>query len=140
MNLVKINGGNPNILATHDIGEEVKYDNNFKEHKDKRGIISRVDCDSIKFNVMTTKSGYYRGGEIHPNSQFNMVLSGRIDIFYLVDGKNIWQQVMPNTLVIIEPYIPHLFYFVEDSVMLEWWDGPMTGWYYPDFRKYVKYE
>lgn len=36
------------------------------------------------------------------------------------------------------PRTPHMFEFLEDSYLLEWWDDEFKAWYYKPYRDVIK--
>ena len=43
-------------------------------------------------------------------------------------------------LVVIPPHIPHLFHFVNRTVMAEWWERPFEARYYIPYRTVVEHQ
>lgn len=111
-------------------------DNSFQS--DKRGEIRRFDVNGVKFNVLFTKAGALRSGDVHPIKQFDIVFSGEVEITIRKDDKDITTKKGPNDFIVIEPNTPHLFRFTKDTVMMEWWDGPFQVEYYQPYRKFVE--
>lgn len=107
-------------------------------HVDVRGEIHRHDLQDVKFNSLFTKKGAYRSGDVHPVKQFDLLLSGKVSITFRENEQDVVRTFGPNELIVIPPNIPHLFYFEEDTVMLEWWDGVFEVSYYEPYRKFVK--
>ena len=106
--------------------------------RDSRGSIHRMEIGGQKFNVLYTKAGSYRSGDWHPHRQFDVVISGRADVqlrHVVGDGSRL---LCPGGQLVIRPNTPHLFYFPEDTVMIEWWDGPLVVNYYEPWRKIVE--
>jgi hypothetical protein len=44
----------------------------------------------------------------------------------------------PSQYLAIPPYVPHVFEFLEDTVIAEWWDRPFHSWFYQPYRKIVE--
>lgn len=106
--------------------------------KDGRGEIRRFDINGAKFNIIYTKAGALRSGDVHPNKQFDIILSGEVEITIKKEDKDLMIKKVSNEFVMIEPEVPHLFKFIKDTVMIEWWDGPFQVKYYEPYRKYVE--
>lgn len=106
-------------------------------YKDIRGRIERMDFKGVKFNIIETKKGFMRSGDLHKNIQFDLILSGKIELWVLV--KDITEKTIigPNQYVVLNPHVPHLFNFIEDTVMIEWWDGPFEAWFYKPYRDII---
>ncbi len=109
-----------------------------KFNEDVRGALYRVKVGGFGFNVVYTKTGGIRSGEIHPNTQFDLVLKGEFEIWTVEQGRIVKRRYKENDFFIIPKNTPHLFKCLKDSIMLEWWDGPFKVEYYAPFRKYVE--
>jgi dTDP-4-dehydrorhamnose 3,5-epimerase-like enzyme len=107
-------------------------------HKDFRGEIRRFDIGGAKFNVLSSKSGTFRGGDYHPVTQYGLVLKGKFEITLRKGEKDEVVKKGPNELIVIPPNIPHLYKSLTDSVFIEWWDGPFEAEYYEPYRKFMK--
>jgi len=93
-----------------------------------------------RINLLYTKAGVMRSGDIHRHSQRDFVFTGRVRVWTLdeKDGTTTnKREYGPNEYIEIPPYVPHLFEFVDDTVMAEWWDGPFEAWFYEPYRKIV---
>ncbi len=106
-------------------------------YKDGRGEIRRLELEGVKFNTLFTKKGVYRSGDYHSATQFDLVLKGIVEITMFKDGKDVTITKRDNESIVIPPNVPHLFYFPEDTVMLEWWDKPFEAQFYEPYRKRV---
>jgi mannose-6-phosphate isomerase-like protein (cupin superfamily) len=107
------------------------------KHTDARGTIHRLDIDGFKVNLLSTKKGFMRSGDLHKNVQFDFILSGKVELWLRKDGKDEKIVYGPNSFITIPPGVPHLFNFLEDTVMAEWWDGPFKAWYYKPYRDII---
>lgn len=106
-------------------------------HVDSRGEIRRIEMNGVRCNLLFTRSGHMRSGDFHSNNQFDIVLSGRAELITIEGSHEVARSIGSNSGVIIKPYIPHLFIFNEDTVMLEWWDGPFSCWYWKPLREII---
>ncbi|MFA4941888.1 MAG: hypothetical protein WC582_04870 [Patescibacteria group bacterium] len=107
-------------------------------HKDIRGEIRRNDFCGAKFNVLSTKAGYFRSGDFHPNIQYDVILKGKFRLTMRKGNKDIVSIKGENEFIEIPPNTPHLFEAITDTVMLEWWSGPFEVGYYEPYRKFVE--
>jgi len=105
--------------------------------EDIRGKIERIDFKGTKFNIIGTKKGFMRSGDLHKNTQFDLILSGKIELWVLTEDITEKTIVYPNQYVVLKPHVPHLFNFLEDTVMIEWWDGPFEAWFYKPYRDII---
>ena len=104
---------------------------------DIRGTIQRLDLGGKKLNVLFTKAGFMRSGDLHQNTQFDFIFSGKIELWLRKDEKDEKIVYGPNSFIEIPPDVPHLFNFLEDTLMSEWWDGPFEAWYYKPYRDII---
>lgn len=106
-------------------------------YTDVRGSIHRVEVEGIKVNILFTKAGFMRSGDLHKNRQLDVILSGEIELWLRKGDEDVKKRVGPNELIDIPPHTPHLFNFLEDTVMIEWWEGPFEAWYYRPYREAI---
>ncbi|VVB69782.1 Uncharacterised protein [uncultured archaeon] len=55
-----------------------------------------------------------------------------------IDEKDVVSIKGPNELIIIPANVPHLFKALTDTVMIEWWDGPLEVNYYTPYRQLIE--
>ena len=93
-----------------------------------------------RYNILCTKAGAMRSGDLHRASQHDFVLDGRVRVRGLQpDGSTSIHEYGPHSYVRIPPYTPHIFEFVQDTVMAEWWDtDEFCAWYYRPYREWVE--
>lgn len=109
-------------------------------HEDFRGIINRHQLDGFRFNVLTTKKGGLRSGDVHPHPQYDLVLKGEFEVTMKIDGRDVVKVYGPNEFIVIPPKVPHLFRALTDTVMIEYWEGgglPVVEYYQP-YRKLIE--
>jgi hypothetical protein len=66
-----------------------------------------------------------------------VLLSGKVELWTLQGGKTVKQVISPHTFIVINPHVPHLFNFLENTVMLEWWDKPFEAFFYKPYRDII---
>ena len=109
-------------------------------YEDSRGSIRRLNINGTKFNIIETKKGFMRSGDLHKNTQHDLILSGEVELWLCYDGVTEKKKIGPNQYIIINPHIPHLFKFLKDTIMIEWWDGPFEAWFYSPYRNIINKE
>lgn len=107
-------------------------------HEDKRGKIFKVRIGKINFNVMTRKKGTLMSGDYHPHNQFDVVLKGSVKITLKKEKEEEEIVKKANEFIKIPSGIPHMFEALEDTILLEWWDGPYEQKIYKPYRKIVE--
>jgi hypothetical protein len=97
-----------------------------------------LDC---YVNVMYSKKGAYRSGDLHKCDQINALVSGSAILTTLEKGAERKKYMQPGEAVTTPAGVPHLFHFRADSIMTEYWVHAGNGslcefqaWYYKPFR------
>ena len=106
-------------------------------YTDTRGAIEHHLCNGVRYNTLTSKAGTYRSGDIHHNVQYDVVLQGSVTVTTRHGGEDWKQTAVAGDRIMIPANVPHLFYFEEDTVMVEWWDGPFAAEYFRLYRDIV---
>lgn len=107
--------------------------------RDARGEIHNFVIGPQRLNLLHTKAGVMRSGDIHKDTQHDFVFRGKVNVWTLTPNGSTAKKVYgPNEYIAIPPYTPHVFEFLEDSVIAEWWDGPFQAWFYEPYRKVVQ--
>ncbi len=107
---------------------------------DIRGEIHNVKVNGrYRINILHTKAGYLRSGDLHPNEQCDFVFSGKVRVWTLAeDGSTIKTTYGERSFISIPRAVPHVFEFVEDTVMAEWWEPQgFQAWFYGPYRDIV---
>jgi hypothetical protein len=106
---------------------------------DERGEIHNFQIGERRLNLLHTKSGVMRSGDLHKDYQHDFVFSGAVEVWCLEkDGSTQKRVYRENQYIRIPPFVPHVFHFLEDTVLAEWWDGPFHAWFYKPYRKIVE--
>jgi hypothetical protein len=106
-------------------------------HEDIRGAVHNLQIGGFRFNVLVSRSGVLRSGDVHPCRQFDMIFQGRVQVTTREEGRDVDRMYNSGELVVIPAHIPHIFAFREDTVMAEWWDGAFDAQYYRLYRQRV---
>ena len=106
---------------------------------DERGEIHNIKANDRRVNILYTRAGYLRSGDLHPNDQLDFVFSGRVRIWTLQsDGTTRITTHGKNDFIRIPRAVPHVFEFVEDTVLAEWWEPQgFQAWFYKPYRDIV---
>eukprot|EP00563_Minutocellus_polymorphus_P020483 CAMPEP_0197716410 /NCGR_PEP_ID=MMETSP1434-20131217/1306_1 /TAXON_ID=265543 /ORGANISM="Minutocellus polymorphus, Strain CCMP3303" /LENGTH=260 /DNA_ID=CAMNT_0043300767 /DNA_START=1362 /DNA_END=2144 /DNA_ORIENTATION=- len=99
-----------------------------------------------RINILYTQRGVMRSGDIHSNFQCDFVFAGSVEVWTLQkDGSTKKVVYGPKQYIEIPPFTPHIFHFVADAVMAEWWEGRGNGssskfraWFYSPYRSLVE--
>jgi hypothetical protein len=105
--------------------------------KDARGEIHNLMIGGARFNVLVSRAGTMRSGDVHRWPQLDLIFSGLVRLTTREGGKDVVRSYGSGDKIVIPPNIPHLFEFVNDTVMAEWWTGPFEARYYRPYRQRV---
>jgi hypothetical protein len=103
-------------------------------YMDDRGEIHRIRVHAKRLNLLFSKKNVMRSGYIHPTRSCGYVVSGKVQIWTLSEhgtDKTVYEADQPY---FTPPYTPHILHFLEDSVILEYWDGDFSCYYYHPYR------
>jgi mannose-6-phosphate isomerase-like protein (cupin superfamily) len=110
-----------------------------KSHEDERGAIFKLMMDGEHVtNILFTKAGYLRAGDLHPHDQFDFVLCGEVEITRKEDLVELFCSIKPNEVLKIPAGQPHIFRSETDSLVIERWNGPFECTYYKPYRDRVE--
>jgi hypothetical protein len=108
-------------------------------YQDARGEIHNFCLGNRRINLLYTRQGVKRSGDLHPTTQHDFVFCGLVQVWTLQkDGTTRKTVYAANQYIAIPPYVPHVFEFLEDSVVAEWWDdNQFYAWFYRPYRAIV---
>ncbi len=95
----------------------------------------KVPLENTTVLNIFTKAWKYRWGKSYSEEKFFTIISGSVEVTV-----NIWDKDMKNTyspwlIFNIPAYIPNLFYFPEDTEMLEWFNKDVEIEKFERFRE-----
>ena len=105
---------------------------------DNRGEVQNLAVGQHRVNLLFTRNGAMRSGDVHRVAQHDALIRGSVCVWTLQrDGTTHRHTYTAPALITIPPYVPHVFEFLDDTVLAEWWDGPFEAWYYHPYRAKV---
>ena len=107
-------------------------------HEDVRGRIFKVIIDGFEFYVLETRKGYARGGHSHTVDSYIVVLRGRLEYRAMVGGREVVRTVGVGDVIFTEKDVPTILTALEDSVMIQWLEGPLVTVNYELYRRIVR--
>jgi len=109
-------------------------------YKDERGEIHNLQVGTSRINLLFSRKGVMRSGDIHQNTQHDFVFSGRVEVWRLSTQQGTIKTIhQAYEYIQIDPFVPHIFHFLEDTVMAEWWEPQgFYAWFYEPYRKLVQ--
>jgi hypothetical protein len=103
--------------------------------KDKRGFMELFNFLGKDFYFAFTRKGFGRGGEYHPITQYNSVISGKMMFRMIIDGEDETKILISGQSIVIPANIAHVAIAMEDSITVEWHSGKL-----PPFEQKKIYE
>jgi len=76
------------------------------------------------FSVLLTYAGGRRGNHVHPNNQSTILLAGKAKYVIKRGDKLVTVQLEPGKRLDVEAGVPHVLLAEEETLTIEWWDGP----------------
>ena len=106
---------------------------------DDRGTIDRLRVGGHRINLLSSKASVMRSGYLHPETKYDFVISGMVEVWVLTNDGTDKKVYHPHEYFEIPSYTPHALHFLEDSVIAEWWNQPNESrcWYYHPYRNIV---
>lgn len=140
-------------------------------HEDDGVVVSSSASRTLYVNVLFTRAGHFRSGDIHRCHQVNQIVAGRARVTMVHAGKqkaggrgwwSWWRwwgpqgddghaeavtELVTGDQIVISPHVPHLFEFVEDTLMTESWvhgenrtQCAFQAWFYQPLRRRIPEE
>lgn len=106
---------------------------------DDRGDIHRLRVGHQRINLLFSKASVMRSGYLHPHTMEHVVISGKVEVWTLTKSGTVKTIYTNKQAFQIDPWTPHILYFLEDSVVAEWWGAgtEFQCYYYHPFRKII---
>jgi hypothetical protein len=101
---------------------------------DCRGEIHKLELAGAKVNLIYSDKGTLRGGDVHPNTQYGAILTGRVSI----ETPFCLRFYGPGDTILIPAGVPHLYHYHLPTVQLEWWSGEFSAFYHKPYRDQVE--
>ncbi|GAX23010.1 hypothetical protein FisN_15Hh092 [Fistulifera solaris] len=105
---------------------------------DDRGEIHRFRVGGTRINMLFSKKDVMRSGYLHNHKTFTFVVKGNVELWLLEQEGTTKTVYGAGTFFQIDPFYPHILHFLEDSLILEYWEGQFQCWYYHPYRRLVQ--
>lgn len=108
---------------------------------DARGNLCILEWRGQEVLLFSINKGYSRGGDYHKSRQHDVVLAGRVECRFkrhIESQGEVVKTLNPGEVISFEAGSPHMFTALEDSLMVEWLEGPFEKEMYPPYRKIVE--
>ena len=105
---------------------------------DDRGDIHRLRVGGKRINLLSSCKGVMRSGYLHPHTLHDTVIAGKVEVWTLTQTGTVKTVYNEKDHFSVPPYVPHILYFLDDSILAEWWDtDDFQCWYYHPYRKII---
>ena len=113
---------------------------------DDRGSIHRLRIGHERVNLLASCKDSMRSGYLHNVLTHDFVISGKVQVWTLAEQGTEKKEYGPLQYFTIDPYVPHILFYLEDTNMVEWYQkssaDDSTGsqfklWYYHPYRNIV---
>jgi len=127
----------PNVTQPQTINKPIPAPSIFI---DVRGEIHNILAGNKRINILYSKAGVMRSGDIHCNTQHDFLFEGSVQVWFLEkNGSTTKKTYGAYEYIRVPPLVPHVFYFLQDSVMAEWWEPePFEAYFYTPYRQVVE--
>jgi hypothetical protein len=94
-------------------------------------------------NLIFTRAGHLRSGDIHRCEQLNHVVFGALRLTQRLRGRDVTTRHTSGDVMLIPPHVPHLYAFELDTLMTEAWRTPrgepceFRAWLYAPYRERI---
>jgi hypothetical protein len=88
-------------------------------HEDERGCLYVLTYNGNEVLVVTTNTGFSRGGDLHDDTQYNIILDGEVEWRWLLNGKEVKKVFKKNCIIETAPNVPHMMVANTQTVMIE---------------------
>lgn len=106
--------------------------------RDDRGEIHRMRVGGKRVNLLFSKKDVMRSGYLVLSKTVHFMVSGKVEVWNLTSDGTEKIIYGAHDSFYVEPYVPHILHFLEDTVLLEFWEGPFQCWYYHPYRRLVQ--
>ena len=106
---------------------------------DDRGEIHRLRVGGKRLNLLFSKANVMRSGYLHPNYTKDYIISGQVEVWTLTPTNTEKKIYQTGEYFCVDPYVPHILHFLQDSIVLEWNEpGQFRCWYYHPYRRIIE--
>jgi hypothetical protein len=94
-------------------------------------------------NVLFTRKGFRRSGDLHQDRQVNHIITGAVMLTQRIGGMDLTTEHRSLETIVLPAHTPHLYYFLEDTLMTEYWvdeQGNLAefkAWLYTPYRDLI---
>jgi hypothetical protein len=101
----------------------------------KQGSLEEVTLLNTKVYLIFTRAWNYRGGKIYDVEKKFTLANWKVTLTTCENGQDVSKEYLPWEIITIPAWIPNIFYFGEDSEMIEWFSKEATSTYFERYKK-----
>ena len=114
--------------------------------EDSRGSYERRcfgKAPEVCVNILFTRKGFLRSGDLHADRQVNHIITGAVKLTQRVGNRDVSSTHYKLETVVLPAYTPHLYEFLEDTLMTEYWIdakgdlAPFKAWLFTPYRDLI---
>jgi hypothetical protein len=91
---------------------------------DDRGTIHRLRIGHQRINLLYSQKECMRSGYLNSVKTHDFIVSGKVELWTLSEKGTVKTIYGPRQYFSVAAYVPHILYFLEDTNLVEWYDGP----------------
>jgi len=133
--------GTPSMVLRDSNGLVRPGEGTTASYRDGRGLIQKTSLGGLDVNLMHTKAGFMRSGDLHNCTQVDFILKGVVTLIIPnkdVPGANHEYTHRALAVIRVPKFTPHILRFDKDTVMAEWWECPFHAYYFAPYRSRVE--
>lgn len=88
--------------------------------------------------MLFSKKDVMRSGYLHNHPTYSFIVRGKVELWTLEQEGTSKKVYKAHEFITVNPYVPHILHFLEDSTILEFWEGKFQCWYYHPYRRLVQ--
>lgn len=111
---------------------------NIESKNNSSGELFKVPLENTTVLNIFTKAWEYRWGKVYSEEKFFTIISGSVEVTVEIMDEDKTNTYIPGLIFNIPPNVPNLFFFPEDTVMLEWFPKDVEIEKYERFREMKK--
>jgi len=117
---------------------------NSSRFEDERGSYEqRCFGSGMCVNVLFTRKGFLRSGDLHRDRQVNHIVAGAVKLTQRIGKTDVTSSHRAAETVVLPAFTPHLYEFLEDTLMTEHWideggkPAPFKAWLFKPYRDLI---
>lgn len=76
---------------------------------DARGKVHNLRVGGYRFNVLESRAGTSRSGDVHGSRQYDVIFSGRVQVTTRERARDVMREYGGGEMLVIPAHVPHIF-------------------------------